>query len=76
MIRHHAFFETLGAAEEKSPEWNVVFAGLSTLRLVDRLTADPESEQASPSELDATRAAIEAVSPGDPVRAILSRCIA
>jgi tetratricopeptide (TPR) repeat protein len=75
MIRHHAFFETLGAAEEKSPDWNVVFAGLSTLRLVDRLTADPESEQASPSELDATRAAIEAVSPGDPVRAILSRIV-
>ena len=76
MIRHHAFFETLGAIEEMTPQWHSVVAGLAVLRLVDRV-AD-EGERAAPTswaELDTTRARVSGVAVGDPVRAILIRAV-
>src|SRR5688572_6392060 len=74
MIRHNAFFETLGTLEERTPEWHAVFAGLSILRMVDRLSLEADLAQASTwSELRNTRESIESVNPGNPVRAILGR---
>jgi tetratricopeptide (TPR) repeat protein len=75
MIRHHAFFETLGDLEEKSQEWNSVFAGLSVLRLVDRFIIDEERPIRPSPELDTSRASVQAVDTGNPARAILSRII-
>ena len=75
-IRHHAFFEALGNAEAQTPEWNAVFAGLSVLRIVDRIAAkDDVSPPAEWPELHTSRIAVDAVSPGDPVRAILLRIV-
>lgn len=76
MIKHHAFFEALGNIEEKSPEWNLVFAGLSVLRLVDRLAESRGSgEPAEWLELETSRRSVEAISVGDPRGTILRRAI-
>lgn len=77
MIRHHAFFEALGAIDdEKSTEWKSVFAGLSVLRLLDRLVELRESsQQPGIHEFDSPQRAVEAVSEGDPARAILLRIL-
>ena len=77
MIKHHAFFEALGGIDdEKSPEWRSIFAGLSVLRLLDRLAELRESvHQATTHELDQSRRSVEAVSEGDPSRAILLRIL-
>lgn len=77
MIKHHAFFEALGAlGDEKSPEWRSIFAGLSVLRLLDRLADVRESvPEATTHELDQSRRSVEGVSEGDPVRAILLRIL-
>src|ERR1043165_3484593 len=76
MMKHHAFFEALGDMEEKTPEWNSAFAGLSILRLIDRLAELPQSTRPLDEHLaDASRRAIETISTGDPSRAILSRIL-
>lgn len=75
MIKHHAFFETLGELPEKSAEWNAVFAGLSVLRLVDRFIIDEERPIRPSPELDTSRASLEALNAGNPASAILSRII-
>jgi len=75
MIKHHAFFEALGTTEEKTPEWQSVFAGLSLMRLIDRVAAGPDSIVVGPSDLDSSRASADAVGTGNPVRAILLRVI-
>ncbi len=75
MIKHHAFFEALANAGEKTPEWHSVFAGLSLMRLMDRIAADPASTALGPADLDISLASAEAVSTGNPVRAILLRIL-
>ena len=73
MIRHQVYFDTLGFLKEDSASWRSVFAGLSVLRLVDALSAN--GSPASPADwaqLHSVRAAIEAVSEGDPVRGVLT----
>jgi tetratricopeptide (TPR) repeat protein len=76
MIKHHAFFEILGSLEEKTPEWNSVFAGLSVLRLVDRFAElrDPAAELIE-HEIERSRKCVESMGEGDPSRAILVRII-
>jgi hypothetical protein len=76
MIKHHAFFEALGSLQEKTPAWNSVFAGLSVLRLVDRLADVRESNRPLDlHELDASQRAVETIIEGDPSRAILLRVL-
>jgi ATP/maltotriose-dependent transcriptional regulator MalT len=76
MIKHHAFFEALGDLDDKTPEWSSVFAGLSVLRLIDRLAELRESNQfLDRHSLDASHRVIEKVSTGDPSRAILFRLL-
>lgn len=74
MIRHHAFFEALGAMDEQTPEWNAAFAGLSVLRLIDRAAGQGSVEKEWP-EIDATRRGVNEVGAGDPARAILTRIV-
>jgi hypothetical protein len=76
MIKHHVFFEVLGTIEERTPEWNAVFAGLSVLRLVDRLAELRESTaQFIEHETESSRRYVDAMSEGDPSRAILVRIL-
>jgi hypothetical protein len=72
MIRHQVYFDTLGSMREDSASWRSVFAGLSVLRLIDSYadmsaTKDPVNW----AHLHSVRAAIEAVSDGDPVKGVL-----
>ena len=76
MIKHSAFFEALGTMGEKTAEWNSAFAGLSVLRLIDRLAELREAAgSVDEHSTDATRRVIDMVSTGDPARAILSRIL-
>src|SRR3982751_1552863 len=73
MIRHQVFFDSLGSLKEDSASLRAAFAGLSVLRLVDSyaetgLTVDPGSW----AQLHNVRAAIAAVSEGDPIRGVLT----
>lgn len=72
MIRHQAYFDTLGMLKEDSASWRSVFAGLSLLRLVDSYVEDRASiDPSNWAQLHNVRAAIENVSEGDPVRSVL-----
>lgn len=76
MIRHFAFFETIGMLDETSHERVSAFAGLGVLRVIDRIVEDAGS--ASPRDWAETRASrrnVEALKPGDPARAILLRIL-
>ena len=76
MLRYHAFFGALGESDTQTAEWRALFAGLSVLRIVDRVAA--KEDRRAPAEwpeLYTSRNAVEAVSPGDPVRAILLRIL-
>lgn len=77
MILHHAFFEALGSTEAGTPQWDSVFAGLSTMRLVDRVAEEADAAISSGdwAERDRTRARADALSAGDPVRAVLLRVL-
>ena len=73
MIRHQAYFDTLGSMREDSASWRSVFAGLSVLRLVDSYA--PPGSTASPAnwaQLHSVRTAIEEMSEGDAVRGVLT----
>jgi tetratricopeptide (TPR) repeat protein len=75
MIHHHAFFEALGSMDEKSAEWKSVLAGLSVMRLIETMVAGTNAVTVAPSDIQAGRASVEAVSTGDPARAILFRAL-
>lgn len=76
MIRHHSYFEALGDFESRTPDWTAVFAGLSVLRILDRLAADNDVRgPAEWPEMHNSRNAVDAVNPGDPARAILLRIL-
>ncbi|MGK2962128.1 MAG: hypothetical protein ACSLFK_08275 [Gemmatimonadaceae bacterium] len=77
MILHHAFFEALGSTEAGSPQWDSLFAGLVTMRLLDRAAegADATIPSGDWGERDRTRARAEAMSAGNPVRAVLLRIL-
>src|SRR5687768_10139161 len=73
MIRHQVYFDTLGSMKEDSASWRSVFAGLSVLRLVDAYTdAGSVANLVDWAQLHSVRAAIDAVSEGDPVRGVLT----
>src|SRR4051812_27653979 len=76
MIRHQVYFDTLGSMREDSAAWRSVFAGLSVLRLVDSYS-EPGSalSPAGWAQLHRVRAAIEALSDGDPVRGVLTAVV-
>lgn len=78
MIRHHAFFETLGALEESDPAWNSVLGGLSVLRLVDWLVADKDAgngDRPPVAGIDGVREIAGSIREGDPARAVLLRIL-
>jgi len=76
MIRHQAFFDTLGSLGEDSPAWRAVSAGLVVLRLVDSY-ADSGRTPAPRSwvELHNVRASVDQVNDGDPVRSTLEAVV-
>jgi len=76
MIRHQAYFDTLGSMQEDSASWCAVFAGLSVLRLVDAYTDTGSSiDPANWAQLHSVRTAIERVSEGDTVRGALTTVV-
>lgn len=76
MLRHHAFFETLGSVSREEGLWRSTFAGLAVLRLVDQTDDSGDVTAAPPwSVLHTTREAIAALSTGDPARGILTRVV-
>jgi len=76
MIRHQVYFDTLGSMREDSASWRSVFAGLSVLRLVDSYAETGSSiDPGSWAHLHSVRSAVEDVSAGDPVRAVLATVV-
>lgn len=78
MIRHHAFFETLGALEASDAAWSPILAGLSVLRIVDLLSANAGAavpDEVLRATIDAALATAASISDGDPSRAILLRTL-
>jgi len=73
MIRHQVYFDALGSMKEDSAAWRSAFAGLSVLRLVDSYS-EPGSAltPAGWAQFHSVRAAIEALTEGDPVRGVLT----
>jgi tetratricopeptide (TPR) repeat protein len=72
MIRHQVYFDTLGSMKEDTASWRSTFAGLSVLRLVDTYAdAGSPRDPAGWAQLHSVRAAVEAMSEGDPVRGAL-----
>ena len=76
MIRHQAYFDTLGSMQEDSASWCAIFAGLSVLHLVDAYADTGSSiDPANWAQLHSVRTAIERVSEGDTVRGVLSTAL-
>ena len=76
MIQHQIYFDTLGSIQEGSASWRSVFAGLSVLRLVDAYApAGPTTGPANWAQLHAVRTAIEEMSDGDVIRAVLTNLL-
>jgi tetratricopeptide (TPR) repeat protein len=76
MIRHQIYFDTLGSMQEGSASWRSVFAGLSVLRLLDSYaSAAPIAAPANWAQLHAVRTAIEEMSDGDVIRAVLTNLV-
>jgi tetratricopeptide (TPR) repeat protein len=76
MIRHFAFFETIGALDETNPERISSFGGLGVLRIVDRLVEEGHDPMPNEwAELHATRRNVETMRVGDTARAILLRVL-
>lgn len=76
MIRHQAFFNTLGSLAEDSPAWRSVSAGLVVMRLVDSYSE--RGTQPAPRgwvEVHNVRTAIDSVSVGDPLRSSLNNIV-
>lgn len=76
MIRHQVYFDALGSMREDSAAWRSVFAGLSVLRLVDSYS-EPRSalSPANWAQFHSVRAAIEALTEGDPLRGVLTAVV-
>ena len=75
MIQHQGFFEALGSTDEQSAEWKSVLAGLSVMRLIDRAFGETDPTDITASDIQASRACVEAVGSGKPARAILLRIL-
>ena len=72
-IRHLAFFEALGTLDEGSKDWQATTAGMVVLRLVDAWYDEGAQIAAADAwGLAAVREAVQAMTPGDPARTILS----
>jgi len=73
VLRHSAFVEALESGTEGDSDWTAKNAGLVVLRLVDAwLTSAGDAPELSVWGMKGARSAIEAVSPSQVVRAILS----
>ena len=70
MISHQAFFEYLAGADQNSPAWQPVVAGLAVLRLVDSRLGDGVNDE-DWAHLESIRSAVNGISEGDPVRSVL-----
>ncbi|MGH9422075.1 MAG: tetratricopeptide repeat protein, partial [Thermoanaerobaculia bacterium] len=76
MIRHLAFFETIGTLDETSYERVSAFAGLGVLRVVDRILEDrADANPGEWAEVHSSRRNVEAMRDGDPARGILLRIL-
>lgn len=75
MIRHHAFFETLGQIGEQDPSWQPVLAGLTVLRLVDAIENRARGAAVERAAVESARTKASAIGEGDPSRAILARIV-
>jgi hypothetical protein len=71
MINHQAFFEYLSSADQNSPAWQPVVAGLAVLRFVDSRLGDEASGESDWAHLESVKSAVNGISEGDPVRSIL-----
>lgn len=74
MISHQAFFEHLANADQNSPAWQPVVAGLAVLRFVDSKLGDDIGSD-DWAHLESIRGAVNGISEGDPVRSILMSII-
>lgn len=76
MIRHHAFFQTLGSLDERDVAWQPTLAGLAVLRLFDSVAESPLLDARDDWTVHrAARDAVAAVAEGNPARAILARIL-
>jgi len=76
MIKHHAFFQTLGSLNEGDVAWQPTLAGLAVLRLFDSVAEGPRMDTFDDwTAHRAARDAVSAISEGNPARAILTRIL-
>lgn len=75
MLRHYAYFETLGSLEEKSPAWNAALAGLSVLTLVDHAREDYSIVDRDWTGVQTVSEAVAAINDGSPLRRPLMRVL-
>lgn len=76
MIKHHAFFQTLGSLDERDVAWQPTLAGLAVLRLFDSVAEGPRMDARDDwTAHRATRDAVSAIPEGNPARAILMRIL-
>lgn len=74
-LSHAAWFERLAEVADTAPEWQVIKAGLLTLRLVDKYVADAlRGIRLTHKEFVAVRRDVEAL-PASPMRRILRRIV-
>jgi tetratricopeptide (TPR) repeat protein len=75
MINHQAFFEYLANADQTSPAWQPVVAGLAVLRFVDTKLGDGVHCDDDWAHLESIRGAVNGINEGDPVRSVLMSII-
>ena len=76
VLRHSAFFEALGEIERTDRGWSGLLSGLSALRMVDQLAADPAIFALGRAQnLSATIATTTRMPGSDPARAALLRVL-
>jgi tetratricopeptide (TPR) repeat protein len=76
MIKHQSFFEFLSGADQEAPVWQPVLAGLAVLRMIDSRIAHDRAGDTDWGSVESVKSAVNAISDGNPVRAILLQLIA
>src|SRR5665811_2104428 len=76
MIKHQSFFEFLSHADQEAPVWQPVLAGLAVLRMIDSRIAHDCAGDTVWASVESVKSAVNAISDGNPVRAILLQLIA
>jgi tetratricopeptide (TPR) repeat protein len=76
MIRHRAFFETLGSLDEQDVTWQPTLAGLAVLRLFDFAAERPRRDMSDDwAAHRAARDSVAALPEGNSARAILTKIL-